>query len=52
MLLCMIVAFLQTYATKPVKLNNTGAFTYYEVGINKKTPGFVLNGTITVAKLT
>jgi plastocyanin len=35
-------------ATKPVQLNNTGAFTFLEAGMNSKYPGFVLNGTITV----
>ena len=38
-------------ATKPVKLNNTGDFTFYEAGMNPKIPAYVLNGTITVARL-
>ena len=37
-------------ATKPVKLNNTGAFTFLESGMNPKYPDHVLNGTITVTK--
>jgi hypothetical protein len=37
-------------ATKPVKLNNTGAFTFLESGMNPKYPDYVLNGTITVTK--
>ncbi len=38
-------------ATRPVKLNNTGDFTFYEAGMNPKIPAYVLNGTITVARL-
>jgi plastocyanin len=37
-------------ATKPVKLNNTGAFTFLESSMNSKYPSFILNGTITVVK--
>jgi plastocyanin len=37
-------------ATKPVKLNDTGDFTFLEAGMNPKYPDYVLNGTITVTK--
>jgi hypothetical protein len=36
-------------ASKPVKLNNTGTFTFYEAHLDPKYPNFVLNGTFTVA---
>ena len=42
--------FTKFQATKPVKLNYTGDFTFYEAGMNPKYPAFVLNGTITVAQ--
>jgi len=35
-------------ASKPVKLNNTGTFTFYEAHLDPKYPNFVLNGTLTV----
>jgi hypothetical protein len=37
-------------ATKPVKLNNTGTFTFLESGMNPKYSDYVLNGTITVTE--
>jgi plastocyanin len=42
--------FTKFQATKPVKLNYTGDFTFYEAGMNREYPAFVLNGTITVAQ--
>lgn len=35
-------------ASKPLTLNNTGEFSYFETGTNKDVPSFVMNGTITV----
>jgi plastocyanin len=35
-------------ASKPLTLNNTGDYSYYEKGANKAVPSFVMNGTITV----
>lgn len=34
--------------SKPVVLNDTGTFNYYEANVNQEDPGFVMNGTITV----
>ncbi len=35
-------------ASKPVKLNSTGTFAFYEAHLDPKYPTFVLNGTLTV----
>jgi plastocyanin len=37
-------------ATKPVKLNSTGDFTFLEASMDPKYPDYVLNGTIAVNK--
>jgi len=34
--------------SKPLTLNETGDFSYFEKGVNKDVPSFVMNGTITV----
>jgi hypothetical protein len=43
--------FLSNEASKPLTLNNTGDYSYYEKGVNKAVPGFVINGTISVVNL-
>jgi plastocyanin len=35
-------------ASRPVVLNDTGSFNYYEANVNEEDPNFVMNGTITV----
>ncbi|MGB8160011.1 MAG: hypothetical protein WCE93_07685 [Nitrososphaeraceae archaeon] len=35
-------------ASKPLTLNNTDAYSYFEKGANKAVPDFVMNGTISV----
>ena len=35
-------------ASKPLTLNNTDDYSYFEKGVNQAVPGFVINGTITV----
>ena len=35
-------------ASRPVVLNDTGSFNYYEANVNEEDPEFVMNGTITV----
>src|SRR5207247_3035925 len=37
-------------ASKPLTLNDTGDYSYFEKGVNKDVPSFVMNGTITVIK--
>lgn len=38
-------------ASKPLTLNNTGEYSYFEKGVNKAVPNFVINGTISVVAL-
>jgi plastocyanin len=37
-------------ASKPITLNDTGDYSYFEKGVNKDVPSFVMNGTITIIK--
>jgi len=38
-------------ASPSLTLNNTGNYSYFEKGVNKAVPSFVINGTITVANI-
>lgn len=38
-------------ASPPLTLNNTGDYSYFEKGVNKAVPSFVINGTISVVNL-
>jgi plastocyanin len=40
--------FVFNEASKPVVLNDTGTFNYYEANVNEEDEDFVMNGTITV----
>lgn len=43
--------FLSNEASPPLTLNKTGNYPYFEKGVNKDVPSFVMNGTITIANL-
>jgi plastocyanin len=38
-------------ASKPLTLNTTGDYSYYEKSVNKDVPNYMMNGTITVTNL-
>lgn len=43
--------FSSNEASKPLTLNTTGDYSYYEKSVNKDVPNFIMNGTITVTNL-